>query len=113
MFPFGETVEILSPTPVTDPYSGDPTADWSDPISEFVDHVGVEPRPAPEATENARNATVDGFTLYFPPDVTVTAQSRVVVRGVTYLVDGPPADWRNPFTGWTPGIVVQCKRTEG
>ncbi|MBA3781013.1 MAG: hypothetical protein H0X12_04060 [Nocardioides sp.] len=113
MFAHGETVEILTATQVADPYSGSTTDDWSAPTSELVYGVGVEPRPSPEATENARNATVDGYTLYMPADTAITAQNRVIVRGKTYLVDGDAADWRNPYTGWTPGLVVQCKRIEG
>jgi hypothetical protein len=56
---------------------------------------------------------VKGFTLYVKPDLAVTAQNRVRVRGDVWAIDGDPADWRNPFTGWHPGIVLQVGRVDG
>jgi hypothetical protein len=35
------------------------------------------------------------------------------VRGQVYLVDGDPAVWRNPYTGWQPGAVVTLGRVDG
>lgn len=43
------------------------------------------------------------------PDVTVA--DRLTVRGVTYEVDGPPADWRG--SGVTPGGMVVKLRSAG
>lgn len=51
--------------------------------------------------------------LYLPPGTDVAAVDRATVRGVTYDVDGTPADWRNPFTGWQAGIVVNLKGVTG
>lgn len=113
MFAHGETVAVLTAGTVADPYSGDDVASWETSTSVNVPGVGVEPRPSQEPTQDARNAVVSGFTLYFPPDTQVSAANKVRVRGNVYDVIGDPADWRNPFTGWTPGIVVQVGRTEG
>jgi hypothetical protein len=122
VFAYGETVTIQSPGTTLDPYSGDPVTAWdldegqswsTEPSEVDVAHVGVEPRPSSEPVEAARNAVVAGFTLYFPPATTITAHNRVVVRGGTYNVLGDAADWRSPFTGWAPGVVVQVGRTEG
>lgn len=113
MFAHGETVTIQTAGTTTDPYSGDTTEDWDNPTEVEVTGVGIEPRPSSEPVENARNSVVSGFTLYLPPGTSVTAQNRVVVRGGTYDVLGDPATWRNPFTGWEPGVVVQVGRTEG
>lgn len=113
MFPHGETVTVLAAGEVADPYSGETSADWSNPTETEVTDVAVEPRPSSEPTQDARNAVVSGFTLYMPAGAAITAQNRVIVRGDTYDVLGDPADWRSPFSGWNPGIVVQCGRTEG
>lgn len=112
-FPFGETVEILTAGTVTNPYSDEDTPTWATSTVTVVTGVGVEPRPSGEPTQDARNAVTAGYTLYLPPDTPITAANRVRVRGGTYDVIGDPADWRSPFTGWHPGVVVQVTRTEG
>lgn len=114
-FPFGETVALLTAGTVTDPYSGEDAESWADEDVTSVDvaGVGVEPRPSGEPLQDARNQVTSGFTLYFPPTVTPTPQQRVVVRGEVYKILGETAEWVNPFTGWTPGNVVQVERSEG
>ena len=114
MFPFGETVTILTAGMEEDPYSDDLVSSWDwTPTELEVAGVGVEPRPSGEPTQEARNATTSGFTLYLPAGTEIGPQNRVVVRGGTYEVLGEPAEWVNPFTGWAPGIVVQVERVEG
>ena len=114
MFPFGETVTVLTAGLEEDPYSGEfvPSWEWT-PTGVDVEGVAVESRPSGEPTQEARNAVTSGFTLYFPAGTTVGPQNRVVVRGSTYEVLGEPAEWINPFTGWAPGLVVQVERVEG
>ena len=112
MFPFGETIQVLSASTTTDRYSNT-VENWATPSEVEVDGVGVEPRPSSEDHRDARNAVTSGFTLYVPAGTAVTAKNRIRVRGDVYEVDGEPAEWRNPFTGWQPGLVVQTKRMEG
>jgi hypothetical protein len=112
-FPYGDTVQILTAGTTTDPYSGEPSPDWTSPTSVDVAGVGVEPRPSGEPLQDARNQVVSGYTLYMPAGTAITSANRVVVRGETYDVLGEPAVWRSPFTGWEPGIVVQVERSEG
>lgn len=112
MFGYGETVQVLSPVTSTDRYNNT-VEDWTTPTSVDIEGVGVEPRPSAEDNRDGRNAVVSGFTLYLPAGSAVTAKNRMRVRGDDYAVDGDPAQWRNPFTGWEPGVVVQTKRIEG
>lgn len=112
MFPFGETVDVLSPATSTDRYNNT-AEDWTTPTSTAIDGVAVEPRPSAEDHRDGRNAVTSGFTLYVPAGSAITAKNRIRVRGDIYAVDGDPAEWRNPFTGWEPGTVVQTKRMEG
>ena len=115
-FAHGESVTRLRGTPVLDPYSGEPTGiEWDTPPGQLViPGVGVEPRPSGEPTQDARNSTTSGFTLYgIPSGTDITPADRMRIRGVDYDVDGGAADWRNPFTGWAPGLVVQTKRVVG
>lgn len=115
MFPHGETVTVLTAGYVEDPYSDELSQSWDDvsPTEVDVAGVGVEPRPSGEPSQEARHAVVSGFTLYLPTGTVVTPQNRIVVRGGTYEVLGEPAEWVNPFTGWTPGVVVQVERVDG
>lgn len=108
-----ETVTRLRAGTTTDPYSGEPVEDWSAPTELDVVSLFVEPRPSQEPVQDARNAVTSGFTVGLPAGTDVTARDRLRVRGVVYRVLGEPADWRSPFTGWAPGIVVQVARTEG
>jgi hypothetical protein len=112
-FPHGETVQVLTAGTVADPYSGGTQESWDTPVEAEIVGVAVEPRPSGEPTQDARNAVTSGFTLYMPPATEITAQSRVRVRGEVYNVLGDPAEWRSPFSGWQPGIVVQVERQEG
>ena len=112
-FAYGETVVVLTAGTVTDPYSGDTAEDWTSPTEVAIDGVGVEPRPSQEPTQDARNAVVSGYTLYMPAGTVIGAQNRVRVRGEVFQVVGDAADWRNPFTGWAPGVVVQTSRQVG
>ena len=113
MFAHGEEVAILEATESTDDYDN-AVESWDEPTTvAFVQGVGVEPRPAGESFVDSRNAVTSGFTLYMPPGTTVTPQQRVAVRGEVWPVQGEPAVWRNPFTGWAPGVVVQVGRTDG
>jgi hypothetical protein len=118
-FPFGETVTVLTAGMQTDRYSDDPEPSWDVTSSEVpVDGCALEPRVvgqggSAEPVFDARNAVASGWTVYMPPDTVVNARNRVRIRGVVYDVLGEPADWRNPFTGSHPGIVIQAVRTEG
>lgn len=121
-FPYGETVTVLTAGTVTDPYSEETVPAWKlsagqtwtiEPSGVNVTGVAVEPRPSGEPLQDARNQVVSGFTLYFPAGTAITAQNHVTVRGETYDVLGEPAVWKNPYTGWEPGVVVQVERWEG
>lgn len=114
MFPYGESVTVLRGTPVTDPYSGEETGtDWSTPTATVVTDCGVAPRLTPESPANDRTLIIEGYTVFMPYGTDVLATDRVVVRGDTYDVDGDVGVWRNPFTGWEPGIEVNLKKVNG
>lgn len=105
----GELVQVLTPGTVTDPYSGEPSTSWD--VQPLVRNVTTlappEPRPSDEPVQDARNASVNGWTLYLPPGDPITATDRVRVRGTDYPVQGRPQDWAGA------GVVVQAYRTEG
>lgn len=114
MFAFGETVTVLTAAAVVNPYDNEPDGeDWGNPTELEVDHVGVSLGGSIEDNTNGADTVDSDFDLIFPPDAVVTAANRVTVRGLTCNVAGTPFLWANPFTGWTPGLVVKAKIREG
>lgn len=104
----GEQVTVLTAGTVNDPYSGEPVEDWGNPTERTVTTLApAEPRPSDEPVQDARNAVVNGWTLYLPAGDPITERDRVVVRGEEYPVRGTPAVWADK------GVVVQAYRTEG
>jgi hypothetical protein len=114
MFPHGEAVTRQRATPVVDPYSGEATGkSWTTPDLLAIEGCGFNPGASNEPNQDARTAIVSQPTVYAPAGADILAGDRLVVRGVTYEVDGHPADWRSPLTGWTPGLTVTLKSVEG
>ena len=113
MFAYGETVTRLRAGVSVDPYSQEVTEDWSNPSSFDVAGCGFDPGSSGETLDLARNVLITQPKVYAPAGSDIVATDRLVVRGITYEVDGDVAEWRSPFTGWEPGIVVPLKRSEG
>lgn len=117
-FPHGETVTRLRAAMILDPYSGEATqAAWDDeanpPSSLAIEGCAFNPGGSTEPTQEGRNAVITRPEVYAPADADVLAGDRLVVRGLTYDVEGDPADWRSPFTGWQPGLVIALERVSG
>jgi hypothetical protein len=116
MIPFrhGETVTRLRATLIEDPYSSEDTEpDWEFPAELDIPGCAFNPGVSSEPLQNARNAVITRPEVYAPPGADVLAGDRLVVRGVTYEVQGNPQDWISPFTGWHPGLVVPLEAVEG
>lgn len=116
MFAHGETVTILTATPVLDPYSDEQVdEDWSNPAEQDVPNVLVADGGSVEDTTNAANTVDSDFDLIFQPplDVVPTAGSRVVVRGLMCNVAGRPFRWAWAASGGDAGLVVKVKIREG
>lgn len=116
MYLHGETAQLLEGTAITDPYSGETGGvDWSTPtVVETWTGIAVAPKTSTESSEVTRTPLFAGLTILgVPVDSAVTAEHRVRVRGEDYEVEGDPANYHNPFTGWNPGKVVNLKRIEG
>lgn len=62
-------------------------------------------------TVGAAEITVtSGLTVYLPAGTDVQIDDIFVVRGIRYVLDGEPFDWRDPFGAWTPGTVIDLQR---
>lgn len=112
--PYGETVTRQRATAVTDPYSTESTGlDWTTPAEEDIDNCGVADGGSLEPVEAARNAVDSDFDVILPAGSDVTAQDRLVIRGLVCEVAGRPFDWVSPFSGWAPGMIARAKIRKG
>lgn len=115
LFPYGEIIHVIKPQPVIDEYSQEMTG-WSFEDSQPVQHehrFAVEPNTKAEAPVPGRNPIYSGLTLRGPINPGIEPHDRVVVNGEVYEVDGEVANFKNPFTGWEAGSVVNLRRGDG
>lgn len=78
-----------------------------------VGSAAFDPGGTREAVEVGRAPVVTTPKLYFTDRPDLASGDRVIVRGVTFEVDGDPADWRSPWGGPLGGLVVELKRVTG
>jgi hypothetical protein len=109
-FPFGRTVSVFRERRNA---VGD-----VDQVDRFeLDAVSIAPRVSNEFGTDSRNAVVTtGLTMLVSDPVEagrITPQHRVEVDGVVYRVQGSPARWSSPLTGWAPGTQVELDRVAG
>lgn len=109
----GEPVTFLRPGTTTDPYSNQTVDDWSTAVAVHDDEAAVEPIASEEPLQDGRQAVIVGFRLYFDHLITLDRLWRVELRGERYEIQGRPAEWRSPFTGWHAGTVVQIGMVGG
>lgn len=114
MFAYGETATRLRAFITLDPYSGEETEkDWSTPYELAIPGCAFNPGQSSEPDQVGRNAVITQPEVYAPFGSDVLAGDRIVIRGQTFDVDGQPASWVNPFSGWAPGLVITLKGVEG
>lgn len=114
MFPFGESVVRLRAKRKVDPYTNEARPDWSQsPESLTIDDCAFNPGGSHESVEPGREPILSKPTVYAPYGADILAGDRLVVRGVTFDVDGHPSQWRNPFTGWQAGVSVTLISKDG
>jgi hypothetical protein len=113
VFPFGEPVVFQARVVGVEDSHGNPIESFAAPVT--VEGCAFDPGGSIETMEPGREAVVSRPRVFVPPGnlAGVTARSLATVRGLLYRVDGDPADFRSPFTGWEPGIVVNLERAGG
>lgn len=109
-FANGETVTVIPGPPAADQY-GDPL-----PITRVggdIPGCAVAPRYSTEPTARGRQGVIVGMSIYAPAGSDILSTDLLRVRGDVYVVEGEPAEWVSPFTGWAPGMEVAVKRAVG
>lgn len=111
-FPHGEQVIRLRAATSEDEYHNT-LEDWSAPVQLFIDNAAVGSAGTFDITTPDRQPTEADFDVMLPAGTDVVATDRLVVRGDECDIVGRPFDWRNPLTGWEPGLVVRATVREG
>ena len=108
---FGERVQLIHRVPGTADSYGNATMVDQTPVT--VDGVGWDPGTSTEAVQG-QEQVVQTPRFLLPPGTAVDPLDALVrPNGNRYEVTGEPGDYVSPFTGWTPGVVVNVRRVTG
>jgi hypothetical protein len=113
-FAFGEHITVLRAPYALDEYSGEVTGlDWALATRKTISGCGIAPVSSGEPLRDSRTQVDSAVDVYVPYGADIKALDRLVIRGTTWAVDGEPATWRHPMTGWQPGTVVHAVKVDG
>lgn len=106
--PYGETV--LWERYVADTYDprGNLIDEWEPPVD--LTHCGFDPGSSIEPRDGTSQRVITSPTLYPPKGSPLGPRDKITARGLVYEIEGEPADWRHPMTGWDPGLLVVILR---
>ena len=110
-FPFGFTLHVKR-SGGTDPFGARIPGSEHD-----VPDCAAAPAGSVEIV-NGQATVIDHDTVYGPFDADVLANDTVTIPAGqpiapgTYQVDGNPARWRHPKTGWEAGSVIRLVKPD-
>lgn len=114
LFPHGETVTRQRAAEEIDPYSLEyAEQDWEATYDLDIPGCAFNPGGSSEPLEVGRESVITRPEVYAPAGSDILAGDKLVVRGEVYEVEGQPASWVSPFTGWAPGLVVRLVKVDG
>jgi len=90
---------------------GNDTAGYADPVA--LTGFGFDPGSSSEPRLPGQDRVIVEPTLYGPFNMPFKPQDQVIVRGVTYEVEGVVRQWRNMFSNREAGAVVSIRRVDG
>ena len=111
MFPHGSTITVVRSSPGGVDQYGDPISGTT--TTTVIEGCAVAPRYSTEPSERGRNGVVVGLSVYAPTGSDILFSDTIIVDSVDYRIEGQPASWANPFTGWAPGVEVALVRSTG
>jgi len=95
---------------VVDAYGND-TEGFAVPVE--LTGFGFDPGSTSEPRLPGQDRVIVEPTLYGPFNMPFKPQDQVIVRGVTYEVEGVVRQWRNMFSNREAGAVVSIRRVDG
>ena len=90
---------------------GNDTVGFAAPVELFG--FGFDPGSTSEPRLPGQDRVIVEPTLYGPYNMPFKPQDRVIVRGVTYEVEGVVRQWRNYYSNRESGAVVSLRRVDG
>lgn len=109
--PRGLTVTVRRFTAGEPDAHGNDTGSWAD--LALLKGCAFDPGSSSEPHLPGQDRVVVEPTLYAAYDSPVEPHDRVVVRDLTYEVEGVARRWENPFSGRQLGCVVTLRRVDG
>jgi hypothetical protein len=109
-FAHGTMILVRSTATTTDDYGDETTATTETPWGPCA----IAPRASTERVDPNAPAVIVGLSIAGPPIRLDSDDLLVIPEGHYYAgawqVEGIPADYHHPMTGWHPGIEVAVKR---
>jgi hypothetical protein len=109
LFPFGQDVTLITRAKSGTDSLGN---DLFTTTQTVIPGCPVWPSATTETLTGEDTVTSD-LTALLPIGTVITARDAVIVNGLTYEVDGVPAQFISPFTNMQPGIAVNLKLATG
>lgn len=111
--PLGESVYLLLPGRVVDPFSGEEVDDWSSPVESELTNCAVAASASSDDWMANRNPLDVALIVYVPYVAEVPSFARMRVRGTVFDVYGEAHVWRSPYQDVVPVTQVALRVREG
>jgi len=106
-----ESVEHVPYVGAAEDAYGNETEGYGAPVTLYG--FGFDPGSSSEPRQPGMDRVIVEPTLYGPFNMPFKPKDRVIVRGVTYEVEGVVRQWRNMFSNREAGGVVSLRRVDG
>lgn len=103
----GETILIRRTVDDGEDSQGNPTHTTTETP---VEHCAFAPTGSSEDVATFGTRAITGGTVYAPTGTEFLPSDVLVIRGMTFTVDGESGQWTNPFSGTGRGVEVAVKR---
>lgn len=96
----------------TEDAHGNETETWGDPVT-LEGVYGFDPGSSSEPRIAGQERVIVEPALYGPYDMPFLRRDQVIVRGVTYEIEGVVRQWRHMLTNREAGGVVTLRKVSG
>lgn len=103
----GETILIRRSVETGEDAQGNPTYV---PTDTPVDNCAFAPTGSSEDVSTFGTRAITGGTVYAPSGTVFLSSDLLVIRGMTFTIDGETGQWTNPYSGNGRGVEVAVKR---
>lgn len=110
-FPFGITVQLKRYISGATDSHGNPVDEWG--TAETIADCALDPGSSEVTRDPGSGRVIVESTLYTPYGVSIDEKDRVIISDAVYEVEGIIQQWRNPFSGSSPGASVNLRLVHG